>query len=222
MTSHDYTMLDIVQRGSSSSIVRAIRKGDSSRFYIIKVMRKKRVAMHEGRSHHGHCAALEIRILSEMPHPHIIPLYEWFESKRHVYLVLKNGGMDLYEYSRKHFLSRYEKLEILCQVASALVWLHQHNIVYGDLKPENILVGPPAYLCDFGLSVDMGDAETVPTKGGTREFLPPESQRHLLTHRLSDVWSFGILMRELGGLEGPLVNQMLREDPGMPSESLNP
>ena len=55
--------------------------------------------------------------------------------------------------SQRHFKPSHVAF-YTAQIALALMYLHENNIMYRDLKPENILVAKDGYLklSDFGLA----------------------------------------------------------------------
>lgn len=105
----------------------------------------------------------EIQIMSSVRHPNIIHIYEVFENKEKMVLVMEYAaGGELYDYlSQRKVLNETEARRVFRQVASAVYYCHkvhqmdvfiwmrsrferrvifQHNICHRDLKLENILL----------------------------------------------------------------------------------
>ena len=105
----------------------------------------------------------EIYTMSRLCHKNIVNVYEAFERKRHIYLVMEylKGG-DLCE--RK--LSEAEAAVVVRKILLAVSYMHQHNVVHRDLKLENIVFDknpredPSAEIkvIDFGLSKIFKDS----------------------------------------------------------------
>ena len=103
-------------------------------------------------------------------------------------------------------LSYFEEDEtrfILAQLALALGYLHQKNVLHRDLKLENILLTEDGYikLIDFGISKVMeggkpGKSRTY-TVRGTPEYMAPEILGKDGYSFPVDWWAFGTIAYEL-------------------------
>ena len=84
----------------------------------------------------------EIQIMSSVQHPNIIHIYEVFENKEKMVLVMEiAAGGELYDFlSERKCLEENEARRIFRQIATAVYYCHKHNICHRDLKLENILL----------------------------------------------------------------------------------
>nr|XP_024659098.1 receptor-interacting serine/threonine-protein kinase 3 isoform X3 [Maylandia zebra] len=88
------------------------------------------------------------------------------------------------------------------EIAQGMNFLHEKNILHHDLKPSNVLLDDDlhAKLADFGLSrvstsVLMSSEEMSTVKGGTCQYMPPESfDPSYKPVRKFDIYSYGILL----------------------------
>lgn len=80
--------------------------------------------------------------MSSIRHPNIVHIYEVFENKDKIVLVMQNAsGGELYEFlSERKVLSDTEARRIFRQVVAAVYYIHKYKICHRDLKLENILL----------------------------------------------------------------------------------
>ncbi|KAJ3278195.1 hypothetical protein HK104_002574 [Borealophlyctis nickersoniae] len=141
----------------------------------------------------------EIEIQSHLRHPHILRLYGYFYDSKRVYLILEYAEKgELYKHLQK--FSRFsEKVAsmYICQLANALQYLHEKNVIHRDIKPENLLIGGDGALkiADFGWSVHAPDTRRT-TVCGTLDYLPPEMIEGKGHNKSVDLWCLGILAYE--------------------------
>lgn len=100
---------------------------------------------------------------------------------------------------RKNF-SRKQVLSISKQLFSVLKLLHDQSIIHRDIKPENILISPDdnIHLIDFGIArIYRPDSTQDTSLFGTAGYAAPEQYGFSQTDPRSDVYSSGIVVREL-------------------------
>ena len=85
----------------------------------------------------------------------------------------------------------------MCEVVSALSYLHSLSVLYRDLKPENLLLDRSGHLkiTDFGFAKHVTDKTW--TMCGTPEYLAPETIRGRGHSREVDWWALGVLLFEM-------------------------
>lgn len=145
----------------------------------------------------------EVKIVSQLEHRNIVPVYDYGQHDGQPYIAMRYmtaGSVD--DLLRNGPLDVEKILSILEQIAPALDYAHNKNVLHRDLKPSNVLMddGGGAYITDFGIARILGEqGPGITTQGvvGTPSYMSPEqAQAHPLDGR-SDVYSLGIMLFEM-------------------------
>ncbi|KAK6746855.1 hypothetical protein RB195_000230 [Necator americanus] len=158
----------------------------------------------------------ELRTLARYRHDNILPLYAFSLDGSEpclVYQFMSNGSLEDRLLCRRGTapLTWHQKKEIAEGTARGLHFLHciaSTPIIHGDVKSANILLDRhfEPKLGDFGLSRD-GKVETDAEEKspliashvkGTLAYLPPEFITSKILSTKLDVYSFGIVLLEIG------------------------
>jgi DNA-binding beta-propeller fold protein YncE len=145
----------------------------------------------------------ESRLAASLDHPAILPLYAAGEADGQLYIATRFvDGIDLRAMLATNGpLPAERTLSLVHQVADALDAAHARNLVHGDVKPGNVLVDASdhCYLCDFGLTTQIGIGGTTLTGGlkGTLDYLAPEQIRGDDVDGRADQYALGCLLYEL-------------------------
>ena len=108
-------------------------------------------------------AQSEALTLFPLRHPNVVSVYgiavHYRELDLNVITVVELCTTSLQDYIRdkKNAISFEEKLDLLKQIVSGMIYLHSENVMHRDLKPANVLLLKQedryvAKLADFGLS----------------------------------------------------------------------
>uniref|UniRef100_A0A0K8UKM8 NUAK family SNF1-like kinase 1 n=1 Tax=Bactrocera latifrons TaxID=174628 RepID=A0A0K8UKM8_BACLA len=144
----------------------------------------------------------EVQIMSSVQHPNIIHIYEVFENREKMVLVMEfAAGGELYDYlSERKVLTEEEARRIFRQVATAVYYCHKHKICHRDLKLENILLDEHgnAKIADFGLSNVFDEQNLLSTFCGSPLYASPEIVEGTPYQGPEvDCWSLGVLLYTL-------------------------
>jgi calcium-dependent protein kinase len=86
--------------------------------------------------------------------------------------------------------------DIMKQILSAVLYMHNNNIVHRDLKPENILYeknkGVPKII-DFGTAIELSPKTSLSKLVGSIYYLAPEVIKGNYNEKC-DIWSCGIIL----------------------------
>jgi eukaryotic-like serine/threonine-protein kinase len=137
-------------------------------------------------------------------HPNIAPVFDIGNGDGVYYLIMPYiEGEDVSGYLERHGrLTEAEAVSIVRQVALALVWAAERNVVHRDLKPSNIRIDATGrvIVLDFGIA-KAGDIQSALTvKGetpGTIYYMSPEQIRGDGCDARSDLYSLGVVFFEL-------------------------
>ena len=152
----------------------------------------------------------EARTASALNHPNILTIHEFPEiDGQHIIVSEFVDGVTLRSALDRNVIDLSKGLDIVAQVASALVAAHAAGVVHRDLKPTNIMIRPDGYVkvIDFGLakltersarSKSQGTSWTQPGSVlGTVGYMSPEQARGDDLDERSDIWSLGVVLYEI-------------------------
>lgn len=152
----------------------------------------------------------EARAASALNHPNILTIYDFVETDGAQIIVSEYvDGITLRTALERKAVDLQQALEIMCQVASALVAAHAAGVIHRDLKPTNIMLRPDGYVkvIDFGLAklaersnsrrmVDYSLTRPGTVVGTVRYMSPEQARGEGVDHR-GDLWSLGVVLYEL-------------------------
>ena len=142
----------------------------------------------------------EIDILSQIDHPNIVKLFEIFDEKEHLDLVMElmTGGELFDRIVEKEHYSEKEAADTIRPICDAIKYCHALDIIHRDLKPENLLYGSKEEtsiikISDFGLARFL-QGELATTACGTPGYVAPEILEGKGYGKEVDYWSIGIIL----------------------------
>jgi serine/threonine protein kinase len=142
----------------------------------------------------------EVEVISQLEHPHILPIYEFGEADGMPYIAMRFlAGGSMAQMIRRGVPDLEELIRPMRQVSQALDYAHMQGIIHRDLKPGNIMLdeGGNAYLSDFGIARVMGSDLTGSAIIGTPAYMSPEQAHGIAIDGRSDIYSLGVVLFEL-------------------------
>ena len=157
--------------------------------------------------------AREARVLAQLDHPHILPVYDYGEQNDVAYLVVPlMAGGSLKDRLKRHIsFTPAETVQLIGQILTALQYAHERGFIHRDIKPGNMLFKADGtlILADFGLvKVINPDNPLLPTQTGesvsitgkaitgTPEYMSPEQIMSNVVPA-SDIYSIGVVLYEM-------------------------
>jgi len=143
----------------------------------------------------------EARVAAALDHPNIVQLFDFGESDQLLYLVMPYvSGGSLQDLLHRAPFPPGEVATYGSQMADALDYAHQRNVVHRDVKPANMLLHADGrvLLSDFGLAkiVNPTSRPSAPRghpDAGTPEYMAPEQIEGRSDER-SDIYALGVVL----------------------------
>ena len=180
----------------------------------------------------------EAQAASALSHPNVCTIHAIEEYGDQLFLVLEFlEGSSLRKRADELRRDLKSLLDSLTQAADGLAEAHRRGIVHRDIKSDNIWITPRRVvkIMDFGLAKHMqspiresGAGLSITGSGaivGTVHYMSPEQTLGRPLDGRSDIFSFGVVLYEIGTGVLPftgasvfeIFDQILRFDPPLPS-----
>ncbi|XP_037535580.1 serine/threonine-protein kinase Nek4 [Nematolebias whitei] len=199
----NYIFIRVVGKGSYGEVNLVKHKTDRKQ-YVIKKLNLTTSSKRERRA-----AEQEAQLLSQLRHPNIVTYREsWEGNDRQLYIVMGfcEGG-DLYhrlKQQKGELLPERQVVEWFVQIAMALQYLHEKNILHRDLKTQNIFLTKTNIIKvgDLGIArVLENQNDMASTLIGTPYYMSPELFSNKPYNHKSDVWALGCCVYEMSTLK---------------------
>ncbi|XP_042261116.1 serine/threonine-protein kinase Nek4 isoform X1 [Thunnus maccoyii] len=200
---NNYIFIRVVGKGSYGEVNLVKHKSDRKQ-YVIKKLNLTTSSKRERRA-----AEQEAQLLSQLRHPNIVTYREsWEGDDCQLYIVMGfcEGG-DLYhrlKQQKGELLPERQVVEWFVQIAMALQYLHERNILHRDLKTQNIFLTKTNIIKvgDLGIArVLENQNDMASTLIGTPYYMSPELFSNKPYNHKSDVWALGCCVYEMSTLK---------------------
>ncbi|CAF2797406.1 unnamed protein product [Rotaria sp. Silwood2] len=145
-------------------------------------------------------AVNEIEIMKALQHPRLLQLYDAFETKSDICLIMEliTGGELFERVIDDDFILTERLCELyMMQICEGVNFMHSCNIIHLDMKPENVLClnrnGHRIKIIDFGLARKFDPDRQLKVLFGTPEFVAPEVINFDRIGYGTDMWSVGVI-----------------------------
>jgi len=207
----EYTVAEMLGRGRFSQVRRCTQQR-SGKSVAVKMMDLTDPELGTNLQEAEREVVAEVRILAELDHLGVVKLIETIKWEDKYYLVTEGlTGGDLFDRIERHGpYSEDDAAPLLLQVANAVSFLHERQVVHRDLKPDNLVFVDGERDSAIKL-IDFGYAGVCPPGGklvglcGTPDYAAPEIltwysadkgrkvQGSPYDHAV-DMWSLGVVL----------------------------
>ncbi|MGD0949503.1 MAG: serine/threonine-protein kinase [Candidatus Binatia bacterium] len=225
-TVDQYELQSVIARSGMATLFRA-RDLENNHTVVLKVPHlqfESDIVFHER-------FLREEKIGQRLDHPAVIKVYKPRQKSR-MYLAMEyvDGELLSRRLRREGRLSVDTAVQLAIQIAEALAYLHENNVVHRDLKPENVMLLPngKVKLMDFGIALDTTMRKMtwagLSTTMGTPDYMAPEQVKGLRGDERTDIYSLGAILYEMLTGEVPFpgdnvyaaMRAKMRDDPTPP------
>lgn len=145
----------------------------------------------------------EAEAAGRLNHPSIVSVFDVGEQSDKAYIAMDYAeGKALNHFvNPNNLLPVFEVYRIIYDVAVALEYAHENNIVHRDIKPGNIIYNPAPYqvkVTDFGIARLVDDSRTSTGEIlGSPLYMAPEQLKGKKVNRAADIFSLGVTFYQL-------------------------
>lgn len=203
-----FEIIDPLGRGGMGQVYRALDKS-LQRYVAVKVLRSGIGSTKSTRSSEVEIDSLLQEAISQarVTHPNIVTIYYVGKQDGNPFLAMELiKGNPLSKLIAAGNLKYSHIAPIALQIARALNFSYELDIIHGDIKPSNVLVQTNglAKLSDFGMA-RRASAEDAGKLGGTPNYIAPELLAGQKPTRQSDMYALGVTFYEMTFGKLPVV-----------------
>ncbi len=212
-----YTLRRVIGQGSMGAVYRA-RQSHSQQQVVVKVFLHASVL--EPLQYIDFLVRFrqEMEPVASLEHPHILSISEFEERDGFVFLVMPYVSVHTLEsvLDRQHNLPLPKVADYLDQLASALNYAHEHEVLHLGIKPSNILVTVDDILLftDFALSKTMSERQAARIRQfnlGALDYMAPEQVIGKEAGEKADLYSLGAVLYHMVTGSAPFQGESLME-----------
>ncbi|MBN1965030.1 MAG: protein kinase [Anaerolineae bacterium] len=218
----DYTIIEILGHGGMGRVYRGYDES-LERYAAVKVIDTQSVA-EDVREEYQRRFTREAKAIAHLNHPNIVGIYQFGEveeqSLNFMAMQFIEGQdlrfimHDLHEQGK--LIPPQVMLGVVRDIAEALDYAHQNDVIHRDIKPSNIMVTPEgrAVLTDFGLVLTVQEGTIGNTFGSAHYIAPEQAISSAQAVPQSDLYSLGVVLYEM------MTGQVPFDDPSTMSVAL--
>ena len=153
----------------------------------------------------------ESHAMEQLSHPSIVKVFDtiFVEGDHFIVMEYVGGGSLQDRLKRDGQLDILYALKVAHDIASAMILVHDQDIIHRDIKPDNILLSQDgtAKLTDFGMSrfTYMSRLTGHNMMLGSMLYMSPEQFKKGEAVKQSDIWAFGVMLYEILTGEKPFT-----------------
>jgi serine/threonine-protein kinase len=173
----------------------------------------------------------EAKSAGRLNHPNIVTIYDVGETGDAAYIAMEYiEGESLRDVLDSGVVLPLKRIcQIAVQIANALNYAHENNVVHRDIKPANIMISRnrDVKIMDFGIAlIPTGSRTQAGTVLGSPKYMAPEQLAGKATDGRADIFSLGAVLYEMltgatpfnGENLSAIMYKILNDEPTLPSE----